>query len=237
MRGGVRRGGGGPQPSERVSVSAVLPCPAGESLGGVLPNPAVLASLGILTIPAEEGGTSSQAASRVLGETGGEGPSVAPRLKAGSSHNPDKGKQTAPGKTQTAPDQPLVLGEGLPPVPARLVGKIRRGEFLDMAELLRDNIEAERRRGSSADTARGASKGKWREVPDLLSWVQCFGAYICVVANQHPKKLKELVAYQNTLIREARRCGGAGWQGYYNMFRQHAATSQEIDWSKVRRGE
>ena len=40
---------------------------------------------------------------------------------------------------------PFTLGEGLPPVPAKLVAKILKGDFLDMAELLRDNMEAERR--------------------------------------------------------------------------------------------
>ena len=41
------------------------------------------------------------------------------------------------------------------------------------------------------------------------------------------------MAYQTTIIREARRCGGAGWKGYDSMFRQHAANLPNIDWSKV----
>ncbi len=35
-----------------------------------------------------------------------------------------------------------MFSEGLPPVPGELVGKILNGDFIDMAELLRDNIEA-----------------------------------------------------------------------------------------------
>ena len=38
---------------------------------------------------------------------------------------------------------PFLLGEGLPPIPAKLVQK---GDFVDMAELLQDNIESDRRR-------------------------------------------------------------------------------------------
>ena len=53
------------------------------------------------------------------------------------------------------------------------------------------------------------------------------------VASQHPKRIRELMAYQTTITREARRCGGAGWQGYDSMFRQHAANLPNIDWSKV----
>lgn len=40
---------------------------------------------------------------------------------------------------------PFMLGESLPPIPAKLVVKIQKGDFVDMAELLRDNVEADRR--------------------------------------------------------------------------------------------
>ena len=53
------------------------------------------------------------------------------------------------------------------------------------------------------------------------------------MASQHPERIRELMAYQTTIIREARRCGGAGWQGYDSMFHQHAANLPNIDWSKV----
>ena len=41
----------------------------------------------------------------------------------------------------------------------------------------------------------------------FFGMMQCFRAYACVVASQHPDKLKELWAYQTTIIREARRFG------------------------------
>ena len=49
------------------------------------------------------------------------------------------------GKGSQVSDPPFVVGEGLAPVPAKLVTKILRGEYVDMSELLRDNTEAERR--------------------------------------------------------------------------------------------
>ncbi len=33
-----------------------------------------------------------------------------------------------------------------------------------------------------------------REVPNLLSWVQCFGTYMAVVASKHPERVKQLLA-------------------------------------------
>ena len=38
---------------------------------------------------------------------------------------------------------PFKVGDGLPVVPPKLVAKIRRGEFVDMAELLKDNLDVE----------------------------------------------------------------------------------------------
>ena len=44
--------------------------------------------------------------------------------------------------TKKATSGDTLLGEGLPPMPAKLVSKIHRGQYVDMAELLlRDNME------------------------------------------------------------------------------------------------
>ena len=40
------------------------------------------------------------------------------------------------GDLLTMPDLGVYLGEGLPPVPDKLAAKIRRGEFIEMGELL-----------------------------------------------------------------------------------------------------
>ena len=132
-------------------------------------------------------------------------------------------------------DSPFVVSEGLPPVPGKLVKKILKGDFVDMAELLRDNLEADRRvQGREAKNADGSTSrlASRREVPDLLSWVQCFGVYVCVVASRHPGRIRQLLAYQTLIVREARRLGGKGWQAYDSLFRQQAAVSS-MDWSKL----
>ena len=41
---------------------------------------------------------------------------------------------------------PFVLSEALPVVAAKLIRKVEKGEFVDMADFLKDNIEAERMR-------------------------------------------------------------------------------------------
>ena len=109
----------------------------------------------------------------VVGESGsasagGSGGSLAAAATAGGTGN-HKGRPSM-GATEDSM-QPFILSEVLAPVPARLVAKIVKGDFVDMAELLRDNLEAQRR-GSQSDTeAAGAGQLKRSrcEIPDLLS--------------------------------------------------------------------
>ena len=42
--------------------------------------------------------------------------------------------------------RPFVLGEALPVVPAKMVRRILKGEFIDTAELLKDNVEVEQQK-------------------------------------------------------------------------------------------
>ena len=65
-----------------------------------------------------------------------------------------------------------------------------------MAELLRDNIEAERRRSkeNGASTSNVQAAQSRREEPDILSWVQCFGMYTAIVLQVNPEKSQQLLA-------------------------------------------
>ncbi len=60
--------------------------------------------------------------------------------------------------------------------PAKLVKCILTGEYTDVAELLRDNVEAERRRASENGGSQVPYSGR-RELPDFEGWLQCFSSY------------------------------------------------------------
>lgn len=54
-----------------------------------------------------------------------------------------------------------------------------------------------------------------------------------MTASKFPERVPNMLAYQTTLVREARRCGGGGWLAYDTAFRQQAATDPQCDWSKL----
>ena len=66
-----------------------------------------------------------------------------------------------------------------------------------------------------------------REVPDLLSWVQCFSVFASVIVSNYPEKTICLLAYQTIIIHEARCCGRRSW---LTMFQQQDVLSLELDW-------
>ena len=124
----------------------------------------------------------------------------------------------------------FILGEALPVVPPILVRKIVRGDFVDMTELLQDNMEVERHKAAGEAES---SQGRRREVPDILSWLQCFSLYAAVLGAQFPEKSKDLLAYWALLISEHRRCGGRGWILYDSAFHQQISDIREADFSKL----
>ena len=66
---------------------------------------------------------------------------------------------------------PFILGESVVPIPAKLVAKIQSGKFVDMAELMRDNVGLDHRHAGETNSQ---EKHVRREVPDLPSWVTSF---------------------------------------------------------------
>jgi hypothetical protein len=75
--------------------------------------------------------------------------------------------------------------------------KIVKKDYVNMAELLSDNLEAYSL-GLLQDPATNTSsspKCLRREILDLSSWVQCFGTYMGMFTSKFPKRTKQLLAY------------------------------------------
>ena len=137
-----------------------------------------------------------------------------------ASNNTIKGTSQSDKPSETEMPPPFILGEALPVVPAKLVKCILRREYIDMAELLKDNIEAERRRLASTEEGGGSSRGARRGIPNLWSWLHCYSLFAAIICSKYPEKSREMWAYQATIIGEAKRCGGNGVHLYDAAFRQ-----------------
>lgn len=142
--------------------------------------------------------------------------------------------KTATPSTSKDPD-PLLLSVLFPPIPGKLVEKIRSGAFVDMQELLPDNIDLLKQL-DSLQHDRSTSKAKLREVKSLPTWMYCFLAYMAVATND--PRTREMLTYARLVIREALRTGGDGWGAYDRLFREHMALDKgkTMCWSTLQPG-
>jgi len=122
----------------------------------------------------------------------------------------------------------ICVGEGLPSVPERLAARIRRGEFIEMCELIPEYWLAKEEDGTSK-----AERQRPRRVLDIFTWVQSFTIYVSVRAAHDPSLIPELMAYMYMIVRASQDFGGTGWVNYDTVFRRQAAATGVTSWSKV----
>ena len=107
----------------------------------------------------------------------------------------------------------VILSSVLQPIPARLVRRIVSKKFMEMRELLSNNLalhdqlEAVHGPLLSMSTP-GSLHARMREVPPLTSWVYCFAAYMAV--RMTDPLTRDMLAYCRLIKQEALRQGGLG---------------------------
>ena len=137
--------------------------------------------------------------------------------------------------SQPASTAGLILSPAAEPFPRRLVDKAKSGQFLEMRELLADNIsllnQLEAIQGFPPLQMLGAARSRLREVTSLSSWCYCFLGYMAILTSD--PTTRDQLAYARLIIREALRHGGAGWMDYDRAFRQQAAADPSLRWNTL----
>ena len=145
------------------------------------------------------------------------------------------------GRTQarevTARAGPVQMGAGLLSMPSRLVEKIRRREFVDLAEFPPAAPEGLSPVSNLADQVlivqAADLKKSQRRIADIAMWVRCFILYTRVVAMDRPDRVPELLAYMDVIIRASQRFVWPSWVEYDTRFRQEAAGDEQRSWAVV----
>ena len=140
----------------------------------------------------------------------------------GSSLDPVPPPSSAVYTSPAAPaggsaQQGLSISIALRPVPARIVGQIQRGQFVDMRDLLADNVALrshsdEVRDSLGANVVSLATGPRVRELSSIPSWICCYLTFLAVCTTD--AVTRERLAYAILLVREAMRHGGTGWVLY-----------------------
>ena len=128
-------------------------------------------------------------------------------------------------------DDCVTIGAGLPPIPAKLVSRIEAGEYIDMTELLPDQLGTIR--SPANDDSVRAGRQRRRALSGILEWVQCFATYMAVYCRNQPHRIQDLLGYQTLIIEASLEYQGDGWLGYDRRFRQRAAANPALVWANI----
>ena len=139
---------------------------------------------------------------------------------------------TVPRKGPHNESSSIFIGAAAPPVPPKLVERIKAGEFIEMAELLPDRMGTSPK-SPNGDSESARQKVKRRPISNIIEWVQCFNVYLSVMCRTCPGRIPDLLAYQMLIIEASMVYEGNAWLGYDRRFRQAAAATPDKQWSKT----
>ena len=71
------------------------------------------------------------------------------------------------------------------------------------------------------------------EVFDIVDWIQCFGIYMAIISRCKPKRIADLIGYQNIIIGASQLCHERQWILYDCRFRLKASASRTKQWSVI----
>ena len=72
-----------------------------------------------------------------------------------------------------------------------------------------------------------------KTIPDLATWVQCFGLYVAVMATVQPQRVPELMAYQAIIAKARQTYRRPSWIVYDQTFWQEMAGEKGQSWARV----
>jgi hypothetical protein len=138
-----------------------------------------------------------------------------------------------------AATQRISIGPGLPTIPKRLVEKMHRWEYIDLAELLPTNTTHDATL-PDADAQRFAFfpgceviRHRRRQVENVLQWTQCFTTYVAAMAQQYPEVVGGMIAYLQLIVKASQQYDGLYWRSYDTHFRVNAAATGNRDWARM----
>ena len=74
-------------------------------------------------------------------------------------------------------------------------------EFIEMRELLPDNLAlAERLEALPGPASQVGRNSDQREIGSLLTLLSCFATYVAIVAEVHPGRVRDMLAYMRLVV-------------------------------------
>ena len=132
---------------------------------------------------------------------------------------------------------PFSAGSGLLAVPRKTAEKIWVGEYIDFsdfppakgkAKFLPSLMEGHIVVVQAANFAQSR-----KLIPDMGTWIQCFGLYAAMVTIKESGWAADLLAYMSTITKASLKYKWLSWTVYDQNFRQDATDKGLKNWAQV----
>ena len=168
---------------------------------------------------------------RVPFASGPTGPSIPPLgslVKDEPPHTPTSGSST-------------VINEGLPPVPTKLVERIRKWEYVDLAQLLDDYRQPD---GYTLQQTTGGQilvldqdqvQHRQKQITDIFTWLKAFSRYMAVLTSCDSTTSAQttgVVAHLHLILQLSQELGPQ-WMKYDIGYCQWVAARKVRQWGEL----
>ena len=136
----------------------------------------------------------------------------------------------------------VVVAEGIPPIPTKLLDKIRKWEFVDLALLLDESSHRKDEVPFSHDgriiliqSVEQAQKRR-KQIVDIHAWTEAFAVYMAALASHSattPDEVVGLIGHLHLITRLSKDLGGSRWLRYDTDYREWAAAKGVRRWGEL----
>ena len=131
-------------------------------------------------------------------------------------------------------NQPFIVGPGFSPIPAKVVGQVVAGKFIDLGDLLPSTVASAEPEPQLLFDGRlvltSTPKKPKRCVEDIATWMEAFSVYCLIMISFFPHRSRDLLQYKLLILRTYRQLSGKVWLAYDRAFQEHAAAANVVDW-------
>ena len=128
-------------------------------------------------------------------------------------------------------NQPFIVG------PAKVVGQVVAGKFIDLGDLLPSTVASAEPEPQLLFDGRlvltSTPKKPKRRIEDIATWMEAFSVYCLIMISFFPHRSRDLLQYKLLILRTYRQFSGKVWLAYDRAFREHAAAANVVDWSSI----
>ena len=133
--------------------------------------------------------------------------------------------------------QPFVVGPGYSPVPLKIVSQITAGKFVNVEDLLTENITMPEQEpqlwfNSQLVLSHTPKKRKRRLWISRQGW-KPFPFFYLVLCSSFLHRWRDLTSYKPLILRTYCQFSGFCWLDYDRAFREYTAAENVTDWSKM----